>query len=204
MRLTWEDGIYYLPDPLTPELDSGTVPGMARSEVIEYTERLGAVEPVHSTSIVDVWYNRITKRMTVKFISGGLYSYDDVDEELYHEFSTAESLGQFFRDHFRVPGEVWPGAKHDEHLATFKKIRPAGVGGTARAPAPVVDLDALKVERLTSGAGPEFEISYAFSGEGKIKVRAADVPQAVGLMEEYFEKHGINVVAKGVYIDFGN
>jgi hypothetical protein len=121
---------------------------MARAEVVEYTAEHDGGD---STSIDHIWYNRNSHRMTVRFSAkgnapGGTYSYDDVSLSLYEDFIKAESLGQFFREVFRRPGNPWPGAKHDDRRTTFQQVDPE----PAR---PEPDLDAMKTVRLTSGKG---------------------------------------------------
>lgn len=191
MRI-YDPSPYYVPAGLTGGLDSGTVQDMAKAEVIEYTDTF---EPRGSTSITQVWWNENTERLTVSFISGGLYSYEGVSADLYSDFFTAESKGQFFRENFRVPGQVWPGAKHDEHLAKFQQV-------DSKPKMVEPDLDALKVEKLTSGHGKIFKLHFEFSGESDVEVRAADLDEALRVFNDYFADTGFKVKVKGVYIDF--
>lgn len=193
MDVDWEDVFWPEVHPyvgLTSRLASLSIAYMGRSEVVEYTTDFDGGE---STSIRTVWYNHNTNRMTVKFIAGGLYSYDDVSYSLFNDFQDSESLGQFFREHFRRPGHVWPGAKHNEGTTKFSQVPIERATVTA-------DLDALKVTKLTSGKGESFLLNYTYSAEGQMEVRAKDTKQAVFLLEEYMREKGFDIKVTSVTI----
>lgn len=154
---------------------------MAKAEIVEYTTDFVDDE---STSIERVWYNANTHRMTVKFKAGGTYSYDDVATQLFDEFMDAESLGQFFREVFRRPGNPWPGAKHDDRTTVFREVP---IEPVVRAEP---DLDAMKVVRLTTSKGPKFDVEFEYTAPGRMEVRAADAQAAIKLAKEYLRDKG--------------
>lgn len=171
---------------LTTATNTTKVLDMGHREVIEYTDHHPDED---STSISDVWYNANTQRMTVRFKHGGgsgLYSYDDVAEDLFVDFINAESLGGFFHSVFSPKdGDKWPGTKHDART-TFEKVE--------REVADVVaDLDALKPEALTLGVGQEFKLRFTYSGKGEMAVRAPDYTEAVDIFRRYMSEHGFTV-----------
>jgi len=49
-----------------------------------------------SSNLDSVWYNTKTEKLRVKFLSGGIYQYTDVPEEIYEELINATSHGSFF------------------------------------------------------------------------------------------------------------
>lgn len=54
-----------------------------------------------SSNIADVTYDADAKRMTVKFLSGGVYHYDAVPSEAHDAFCAAESPGKHFAAHIK-------------------------------------------------------------------------------------------------------
>lgn len=52
----------------------------------------------NSSNIVSAGYSATTKIMEVEFQSGKVYQYLDVPENIYQDFMTAESKGEFFHD----------------------------------------------------------------------------------------------------------
>lgn len=179
----WE---YRHPGYLTNRAQETSVSGMAKREVVEYTEEfLGW----GSSSIDHVWFNGNTQRMTVRFKSGGLYSYDGVDDTLFDDFQQADSLGNFFREHFRTT-PPWPGAKHDERLVTFTLVE---VETPVRP-----DLDALKAELITTGKGKTWHIDFTYSGRGKMDVRAPSWQEAMDVLEKRMEELGFSVEIEGI------
>jgi hypothetical protein len=169
---------------------------MARAEVVEFTAEHDGGD---STSIDHVWYNRNTHRMTVRFAAkgsqpGGTYSYDDVSLSLYEDFIGAESLGQFFREVFRRPGNPWPGAKHDDRRTTFQQIDP-------EPSRPEPDLDAMKTVRLTSGRGQKYMLRYTYEADGETEVRAETPEQAKEMFEEYLRDKGFKARVKQIVIN---
>lgn len=176
-------------EPLTNESAAATLPLMAKAEVIEWTEDF---DGTGSSSIGHVWYNSNTGRMTVRFVAGGLYSYDGVSEELYTEFAMADSLGQFFREHFRSPGKPWPGAKHVERTTSFRYVEPEPASGP--------DLDALKPELVTLGKGKTFKLRFSYKGTGEMNVRGQDWQEAVDTFVQYMETQGFEVTVNEVVV----
>lgn len=148
---------------------------MAKADVIEWTDYFTGGD---STSIEQVWYNDNTHRMTVAFNKSGLYSYDNVSPGLFREMRDADSLGQFFREHFRRPGHPMPGAKHDERRAVFVQVE-------KEPSVPEVDFDALKSVRLTTGKGPVYRIHFALESAGWMDVRAEGPAEAIEQFEDY-------------------
>ena len=57
-----------------------------------------------SSAIRSVGYDVATKRLEVEFISGTIYQYVDVPENLYIDFMRAESKGAFFDRNIRNEG----------------------------------------------------------------------------------------------------
>ena len=51
--------------------------------------------PVHSSSIVSVGYDEATRSLEVEFVTGGVYRYFDVPDDLYYALMRAESKGAF-------------------------------------------------------------------------------------------------------------
>jgi hypothetical protein len=169
--------------------DYGNVTGMARTEVVEFTHHTKR----DSEAIAEIWWNANSDVLTVSFVRGGVYSYDDVTRYLYNEFAIAESMGAFFVEMFRKP--EWPAARHTERV----KFVPVAVEG----PDETADFDSLKVDRLTSsrpGGNQIFLVDYTYNGKGQIEVRAADFNEAADLVKEYFQAKHINVAVEGIFI----
>lgn len=170
-----------------------TLPGMAKTDVVEFTHHASR----NSTSIAEVWWNANTFRLTVRFLNGGLYSYDDVGKGLYESFVRADSMGQFFRETFRH--SEWPGAKHNERLTKFVSVPIEGVLDNES------DLDAMKVTRLTSsaeGGNKKFTVHYTPAPGGReVEVRAASMEEAVQIVKDYFLGKKVAVSIDGVFID---
>lgn len=179
-------------EPLTFPATGGIVSPMAKTDVVEFTHHTSR----DSKSIADIWWNQNTYRLTVRFHTGGVYSYDEVGKGLYNSFAKADSMGLFFRETFRMA--AWPGAKHNEPLVRFQPV--AVEGAFEDDP----DLDALKVTRLTSsaeGGNQKFTVHYSYNGDSTVEVRAADMDEAIDLVEEYFAGRNVKVVVDGVYME---
>ncbi len=56
---------------------------------------------VLSREIEWVGYDHKRSMLQVEFIAGGVYQYDDVPEELYDAFLTADSHGNFFESRIK-------------------------------------------------------------------------------------------------------
>jgi hypothetical protein len=129
-------------------------------ERIEFTESYDT----DSSSIAKVWWNANTERLTVRFRHGGLYSYDDVSNDIFQELMDSESIGKHFAKVFKGTGpagqEVWPGAKHDENNVLFVQV----------------EKDA---ERLIS-----FVIHHEETTKGQTTVQAKDVAEAIAKFAE--------------------
>ena len=54
-----------------------------------------------SSAIVSGFYNQHTKQLGIRFKSGNLYGYSDVEESVWRGFADAESQGKYFNDHIR-------------------------------------------------------------------------------------------------------
>lgn len=54
------------------------------------------MQPVNSSMIAAIGYDADTKTLAVEFVKGGTYEYEDVPEEEWEAFSTAESVGKYF------------------------------------------------------------------------------------------------------------
>lgn len=58
-------------------------------------------EPISSSNIRSIGYDRQSATLEVEFISGDIYQYFDVPEHLYQQFLHASSHGQFLNDNIR-------------------------------------------------------------------------------------------------------
>jgi hypothetical protein len=68
-----------------------------RKEVLDDNGNLGYVEAVYkSENILNTVYFVETKRLYIGFSRGNMYSYENIDFDLYQEFEDAESHGKFF------------------------------------------------------------------------------------------------------------
>jgi lysyl-tRNA synthetase class 2 len=54
-----------------------------------------------STAIHDHDYDPGTSRLTVTFVTGRIYEYDEVPPDVAADFSAARSKGEFFNAHIR-------------------------------------------------------------------------------------------------------
>lgn len=57
--------------------------------------------PVESSNISAIGYDASSKTVAVRFSSGGLYHYLNVDPGTFEEFAKAKSLGHFFYQNIR-------------------------------------------------------------------------------------------------------
>lgn len=175
---------------LTFKIGPGSVSDMAKTDVVEYTHHTKR----ESESIKDVYWNQNTNRLTVAFVNGGVYSYDEVGKGLYNDFVRAESMGRYFREMFRM--SEWPGAKHDDRLVRFVVVPVEG-------PDWETDLDSLKVTRLTNSAykgNQQYTIHFTYTGKEEVDVRAADTDEAVQLVRDYFADKNVTVTIDGIFI----
>lgn len=58
-------------------------------------------EPVVSTSIVSVGFDADIETLEIEFISGSVYRYRNVEEDVYERFLAAPSKGRFFNEHIK-------------------------------------------------------------------------------------------------------
>jgi hypothetical protein len=58
-------------------------------------------EPVVSTSIASIGYDDVDRILEVEFISGNVYRYRDVEEDVYERFLAAASKGAFLNEHIK-------------------------------------------------------------------------------------------------------
>ena len=56
---------------------------------------------VESSNIAAIGYNEDTKELYVRFSSGAVYIYQDVQEEVYQEFLDASSKGKYLNEHIK-------------------------------------------------------------------------------------------------------
>lgn len=54
-----------------------------------------------SSVISDKHYDAATSRLTITFVTGRIYVYEDVPPTVAAEFDAAQSKGQFFNTHIR-------------------------------------------------------------------------------------------------------
>lgn len=157
-------------------------------DVVEYTE---ALLNTGSTSIKRVFYNENTLVMTIEFVSGGVYSYEDVTPGLYKQFIGADSLGIFYGNTFREQG--WNGTRHNS-----PRFRSVAVQ-TTEVEAP--ELAQANAKPLNFGGDSEFEIVFTYSGKAKAKVTSQNYEQAIkGLVNHYAGK-GMMIKPESVTIN---
>lgn len=68
------------------------------------------LSPVESSNIAAIGYHAPTRRMAVKFKSGGIHIYADVKPDDHAAFAGAESIGKHFHAHVR---NVFKSTKHE-------------------------------------------------------------------------------------------
>lgn len=56
---------------------------------------------VESSNIAMIGYDDETEELHVKFNSGAEYVYNDVPEEVFEEFLSADSKGQYLNEHIK-------------------------------------------------------------------------------------------------------
>lgn len=190
LTMTWE---YWPNQGLTWTTGTTSIDPMGRAEVIEFTHDF---EGGDSTSVKHVWWNSNTERLTVEFIrgggavSGGIYSYDGVDYDLYTDFKDSPSYGAFFHSVFTPKGDdKWPGVKHDELRVKFAQV------DDEESREVIADLDALKPNKLTMGKGKAYELEFTYSARGRMEVRARDAGDAIQTFLDYMRAEGFTVTS---------
>ncbi len=58
-------------------------------------------QPVQSSSLRTVGYDKETKVLEIEFVQGGVYRYFDVDESVYLGLISADSKGTYFQKNIR-------------------------------------------------------------------------------------------------------
>lgn len=58
-------------------------------------------ERVSSSSVTSIGYDADTETLEVEFVTGRVYSYRGVEEEVHEAFMSAPSKGQFFNEHIK-------------------------------------------------------------------------------------------------------
>ncbi len=51
---------------------------------------------ISSSNIIGATYDTDSKKLEIRFVSGGIYEYEDVPWELFTKFRLSESQGKFF------------------------------------------------------------------------------------------------------------
>lgn len=182
---TWREGSLLTFPPATT-----SIPDVAKTEVIEYTE----TGEVDSSAIAQFWYNEDTERMTLRFKTGGLYSYDNVSRALLDSFLTADSVGTFFAQTFNKRDQKWPGAKHESSQVKFQMVESEKAKATRRTPDKP---DAFKAG-ITTGHGQHFRIKFGYQAEGEVEVRAKDAEEALAAFRKYAEEQGYDATPKEI------
>lgn len=60
--------------------------------------------PVDSSNLEWVAYDEAEKHLYIKFLSGGVYRYFDVERDIFEKLLNADSKGRFFWAFIRRPG----------------------------------------------------------------------------------------------------
>jgi hypothetical protein len=72
-----------------------------RKEVLDDDNDIGYIEAIYkSENILNTVYFVKSQRLYIGFSRGNMYSYENIDPELYQEFEDTESHGKFF--HTRI------------------------------------------------------------------------------------------------------
>jgi len=84
------------------------------------------IEVIHdSSNILKTVYFPHRNKLFVHFVRGGTYSYTNINEKMYEEFETAESVGKFFQKNI-AKNTKHPFAKEftltDNEINEIKKI----------------------------------------------------------------------------------
>jgi hypothetical protein len=79
-----------------------------------------------SSNILNTTYYPHTKTLYISFNRGGVYSYANVNEELYEEFKNAESQGKFFAQTIKLQSQKYPYRKefslYPSELEKYKEV----------------------------------------------------------------------------------
>ena len=69
------------------------------------------MQPVKSSQIDSVGYDPATKTLAVKFLTGGIYHYANVEPEAFDALKSADSIGKHFGQHIRGNSDKYPHTK---------------------------------------------------------------------------------------------
>ncbi|MDM8346921.1 KTSC domain-containing protein [Pseudochrobactrum sp. sp1633] len=58
-------------------------------------------QSVSSSNIASVGYDEISQTLEIEFLSGGIYEYYNVPENVYQELISASSVGRYFAQRVR-------------------------------------------------------------------------------------------------------
>lgn len=58
-------------------------------------------ESVRSSNIASIGYEEINEILEIEFLSGGIYQYLDVPEDVYDELMEADSHGKYFASNIK-------------------------------------------------------------------------------------------------------
>lgn len=61
-----------------------------------------------STNILKTTYFPMLKRLYISFNKGGVYSYENINEDFYEEFESCDSQGKFFASNIRSKNNDFP------------------------------------------------------------------------------------------------
>lgn len=79
-----------------------------------------------SSNILQTTYFVQEHRLYISFNRGGVYSYENISPELYNEFKTAESQGEFFAKEIRKHPELYPFRKeftlYPDEVNRYKEV----------------------------------------------------------------------------------
>jgi glutamate/tyrosine decarboxylase-like PLP-dependent enzyme len=64
--------------------------------------------PVDSSLAISIGYDSVNEILEIEFTSGAVWQYAGVEEEIYQELMTAESIGRFFLSEIKDVYEEWP------------------------------------------------------------------------------------------------
>jgi len=58
-------------------------------------------QPIHSSAIISIGYDRKTRTLEIEFISGKIYEYYDVPWTVHRDLMLASSQGRYLEQHIR-------------------------------------------------------------------------------------------------------
>jgi len=75
---------------------------------------------VDSSNVRRVGYHEDTRTLCVEFSNGGLYTYSDVDNEIFVSMVHAESVGRYLNQMVKVMHPYTKFNTHEELLSSFE------------------------------------------------------------------------------------